>query len=416
VLRTPDRDGLVFDWNGERSARCGRVELNDETLRDGLQSPSAREPTDERKRRLVHLMADLGIEAATIGYPASGPRMLAQCRLLAREVASSRLPLALTCVARAVPSDIEPIATLAQDSGLPIEAAAFLGTSAVRQAAEGWSLERMLRAIEAAVGFGARSGIPVMFVAEDASRAHPDTLAALCLAAIRAGAGRICLADTTGHATPAGATRLISFARQEVLRSSAVRLDWHGHRDRGLAVANCLAAIGAGVDRVHATALGIGERAGNAEMELLLANLHILGATPRNLERLPEYCRTAANALGVEVPTYQPVAGADAFRTGSGLHAAAILKAQAAGDTALVDLLYSSVPAAALGLVQEIAVSPASGRANVRHWLAAHGHDPHDPVLADGLLAAAKQSDRALSEPECAAVVAEALARAAVYD
>jgi isopropylmalate/homocitrate/citramalate synthase len=418
VGRSSDRGSLVFDWNGERSSACDRVELNDETLRDGLQSPSATEPADALKRRLVHLMAELGIGTATIGFPAAGPRMLAQCRLLAREVASTRLPLALTCAARAAPSDLAPIVELAQETGLAIEAAAFIGTSAVRQAAEGWALERMLSAVDRAVAFGTRAGIPVMFVAEDASRAHPDTLAALCLAALRAGAGRICLADTTGYATPAGVTRLVGFVRERVTRSAgaAVGLDWHGHRDRGLALANCLAAIAAGADRVHATALGIGERAGNAEMEQLLANLYLLGATSGNLQCLPEYCRTAAAALGIEIPAHHPVVGADAFRTGTGLHAAVILKAQAAGDSTLADLLYSSLPAAAFGLVQQIAVTPASGRANVRSWLAAHGYDPDDAVLADGLLAAAKRSDRALSDAECAVAVADALARAAVHD
>ncbi len=406
--------GLVFDWNRERGAPPIHVELNDETLRDGLQSPSAAEPDDAAKLRLVHLMAELGIGAATIGFPAAGPRMLAQCRLLARAVAAARLPLALNCAARTVQGDLEPIAALAEESGLPIEAATFIGSSAVRQVAEGWALDRMLEAVDRAVGFGVRAGLPVMFVAEDASRAHPDILEALCVAAIRAGAGRICLADTVGHATPAGVSRLIGHVRERLpgLANGDVKLDWHGHRDRGLAIANCLAAIASGVDRVHATALGIGERAGNAEMELLLANLHLLGAPHGKLDRLSEYCRAAAAALGIEVPAHQPVIGADAFRTGTGIHAAAILKARAAGDGALADLLYSSLPAGAFGLTQGIAVSPMSGHANVRHWLGAHGHDPDDAVLADGLLGAAKLSGRALTDRECAAVVAS-LARAA---
>ncbi|MGH7628523.1 MAG: 2-isopropylmalate synthase, partial [Gemmatimonadales bacterium] len=229
-----DRGGLVFDWNGERGAPRVRVELNDETLRDGLQSPSVAEPLDDAKRRLVHLMTELGIGAATIGFPAAGPRMLAQCRLLAREVSTARLPLSLNCAARTLESDLMPIAQLAQETGLPIEAAAFIGTSAVRQAAEGWSLDRMLSAVDRAVTFASGQGIAVMFVAEDASRAHPDTLAAVCLAAIRCGAGRLCVADTTGHATPAGVTRLIRYVRDRVIRPSGagVALDWHGHRDR----------------------------------------------------------------------------------------------------------------------------------------------------------------------------------------
>jgi 2-isopropylmalate synthase len=344
--------------------------------------------------------------------------MRAQCRLLAREVAEARLPLALTCAARTLEPDLVPIIEISEEIGCPIEAAAFIGTSAVRQAAEGWSLDDLLAAVDPGVGFAVKAGLPVMFVAEDASRAHPDTLAALCLAAVRSGAGRICLADTAGHATPAGVTRLIRFVRDRVVATAAsdIALDWHGHRDRGLGLASCLAAIAAGADRVHATALGIGERAGNVEMELVLANLHLLGRAGGNVARLPDYCRTAAAAFEVELSPNHPVVGEDAFRTGTGIHAAAILKAWAAGDDALADLMYSSLPAAQFGLTQSIAVSPASGHANVRHWLASHGHDPDDAVLADALLRTAKASDRALTDLECAAIVADALARAAVRD
>jgi 2-isopropylmalate synthase len=172
-----------------------------------------------------------------------------------------------------------------------------------------------------------------------------------------------------------------------------------------------MAAAAAGADRVHGTALGVGERAGNAEMEQLLVNLYLQGR-PVRLARLAEYCRTAARGLGVEIPPWQPIAGSDAFRTGTGLHADAIGRALARGDRVLADLLYSSLPAA-LGIPQQLTISPASGTANVRHWLERHGFDPGDSVLADALLAAAKASTRALAEGECERIVEEALARVA---
>ncbi|HET8623064.1 MAG TPA: hypothetical protein VFM14_05840, partial [Gemmatimonadales bacterium] len=256
-MPSADVTGLVFDWNGELKS-CPDVAINDETLRDGLQAPSVREPPGHLKQRLIHLMPALGIDAATLGFPAAGPRMLAQCRLLAREVATARLPLALNCAARTLESDLRPIVELANGTGLTIEAGAFIRASAVGQTVGRQRLDQMLAAVEQAVGFGVRNGLAVMFVAEDGSRAHPDTLAALCRAAVRAGARRLCVADTTGFATPAGTARLVRFIRERVIAPSgaAIALDWHGHRDRGLAVANCLAAAAAGVDRVHATALG----------------------------------------------------------------------------------------------------------------------------------------------------------------
>ena len=399
---------LIHDWNGERAAPTERrIELNDETLRDGLQSPSVTDPPPETKLRLLHLMADLGIAAVTVGFPAAGPRMLAQARLLAQEIARARLPLAANASARTVEADIAPIATLAQETGVPLEAAVFIGASAIRRESQAWTLTDMLRLSEDAVRFAVREGLSVMFVLEDASRTDPETLRALYGHAIGCGARRLCLADTTGHATPAGVERLARFVRDEVIAPSGerVRLDWHGHRDRGLAVANCLAAIAAGADRVHGTALGAGERAGNAEMELLLANFHLMGIPHGDLTRLAEYCRLVSQALGLTIPTNQPVVGSDAFRTASGIHAAAILRAEERGDTELAELTYSSLPASVFGLAQQFALSPMSGHASVRHWLREHGHDPTDEPLVEALLAAAKQADRALSDGEAERVV-----------
>ncbi len=400
---------LVFDWNRERRPPPDRstVALNDETLRDGLQSPSIVDPTPEAKIHLLHLMADLGIGAVTLGFPGAGSRMLAQTRLLATEIAAAGLPVAPNCVARMVETDVRPIVEVALETGLPIQAALFIGASAVRQAADGWTLDHVLSVSERAVDFTVRAGLSVMFVAEDATRTAPETLRALYGNAIRRGAKRICVADTSGHATPAGVARLLGFVRDEIIAPSGedVGLDWHGHRDRGLAIANCLAATAAGADRIHATALGIGERAGNAEMELLLANLYLQGEMYGDLRKLPEYCRTASEILGVPISTNHPVVGADAFRTASGVHASAILKALVSGDRDLADLLYSSLPASAFGLVQGIDVSAMSGMANVKHWLGTHGYDPNDRVRAEALLHAAKRSGRALDDDECAEVV-----------
>lgn len=399
---------LIHDWNGERAPRLARrVELNDETLRDGLQSASVTDPPPEAKLRLLHLMADLGIAAVTVGFPAAGPRMLDQTRLLAKALVRERLPLAANAAARALEGDVAPIASVAQETGLEIEAAIFIGASAVRRESHGWTLAEMLDLSERAVRFAFRENLSVMFVLEDASRTDPDTLRTLYDHAIEWGVRRVCLADTTGHATPAGVEHLVRFVRDEAIVPSgqAVALDWHGHRDRGLAVANCLAAIAAGADRVHGTALGCGERAGNAEMELLLANFHLAGLPHGDLTRLPEYCRLVSQALCLRVPANHPVVGYDAFRTASGIHGAAILQAHARGDRELAELTYSSLPASVFGLEQQFALSPMSGHAIVRHWLVQHGHDPADEALVESLLAAAKQADRVLADEDAERVV-----------
>jgi len=408
-----DERDLIYDWNcAEGSAAFdwsrARVDLNDETLRDGLQSPSVRDPPIEVKRRLLHLMADLGIVAADIGLPGAGPRVVEQVRALAKEIRDHKLSIFPNCAARTLIADIEPIVRIAEEVGIKIEAATFIGSSPIRQYTEDWTLDKILASTEEAVTFAAKAGLPVMYVTEDTTRARPETLRALYGAAINCGATRICLADTVGHATPDGVRSLVQFVKKEIVGEKDVRIDWHGHRDRGMGLINCLAAIEAGVDRVHATALGVGERVGNAEMDLLIVNLKLLGAHRGDLSKLPEYCHTAAEAVGVPIPVNYPVLGTDAFRTGTGVHAAAIIKAKKKGHDWLADRVYSSVPAAEFGLEQKIEISPVSGLSNVKYWLQTHGYDPEDEASCRALFDAAKRTDRVLSDDECRRLLKQA--------
>ena len=402
---------LIHDWNKVGASfdwATARVDLNDETLRDGLQSPSVQDPSLDTKRRLLHLMADLGIVAADIGLPGAGPRVVEQVRALAKEIRDAKLPIRPNCAARTVIADVEPVVRISQEIGIPIEAATFIGSSPIRQYAEDWTMDRMLKATEAAVSFAVAQGLSVMYVTEDTTRAKPETLKQLYGTAIDCGATRICLADTVGHATPDGVKALVSFVRREIVKQQRVKIDWHGHRDRGMGLINCLAAIEAGVDRVHATPLGVGERVGNAEMDLLIVNLKLLGAHQTDLSKLPEYCRTVADAVGIPIPLNYPVMGSDAFRTGTGVHAAAIIKAKKKGHAWLADRVYSSVPAQELGLEQVIEISPVSGLSNVKYWLMSHGYDPDDEAACKALFDAAKQADRTLTAEECRRLLQQA--------
>ncbi len=404
-------EDLVFDWNTAPGAVDYRslkpVELDDETLRDGLQSPSVQDPPIQAKIEILHLMDALGIHTADIGLPGAGPRAVHDVRILAGEIARSRLRIRANCAARTVRADIEPIARITQETGVPIEACTFIGSSPIRQYAEDWTLERMLRATEDAVRFATAEGLEVMYVTEDTTRARPETLQHLYGTAIDCGARRICLADTVGHATPQGVRQLVRFVRERIVGSRDIKIDWHGHRDRGLGLANTFAAIEEGVHRVHGTALGIGERVGNTEMDLLLVNLKLLGMHDIELSRLAEYCDLVSRATGVPIPASYPVLGADAFRTGTGVHAAAIIKARDKGQDWLADRVYSSVPAALFGRRQVIEISPMSGMSNVRYWLAEHGY-ADDDRLAEHVFALAKRTDHVLSDEEIHACCREA--------
>jgi len=407
-------DDVLYDWNTNPGAREGfdwagaRVEIQDETLRDGAQSVSVVEPRLDDKKALLHHAAALGVHSVALGFPAMGERAAAHVVALAREVADARLPLTATCAARTLPTDVHAITEASQRSGFPIEVATFIGASRIRQVVEGWTLDDMCRRVEASVATAVQAGHDVMFVTEDTTRAHADTLHALYGAALRAGARRVCIADTVGCATPDGVRRLVAWSRGVV--GAGVRIDWHGHRDRGLGLANCLAAIEAGADRVHATALGLGERVGNVEMELLLVNLAMLGAHRHPIDRLSDYSRLASRAFDVPIPANHPVVGADAFTTAAGTHAAALMKAGV-----LRERLYAAFPPAIVGRHQEVRISPASGASNVRCWLDEHGYDA-EPDLVAYVLSAAKSSDRALATSEIEALRSEYLSSSARQD
>ena len=403
-----DKNELIYDWNrvGQRQTAARPLELNDESLRDGLQSPSVIDPPIEKKIEILHLMDSLGIDSADIGLPGAGPRAVTDVTRLAREIVDCKLDIRPNCAARTVIADIEPIVDIAEKVGAPIEACTFIGSSPIRQYAEGWSLEMMLTATEEAVKFAVSHGLPVMYVTEDTTRARPDTVRALYQAAIHAGAKRICVCDTVGHATPEGVRALISYV-VEVVRESGVddvKIDWHGHQDRGLGVINSIAAYEAGADRLHGTALGIGERVGNTPMDQLMVNLQLMGYIERDLRNLSRYCEVVSESTGVPIPITYPIVGRDAFRTATGVHAAAVIKAFRKGDDWLADMVYSGVPASMLDREQLIEIGPMSGKSNVVFWLERHNIEPTEERV-DKVFKHAKQSATVLTDEEVMAIV-----------
>ena len=404
-----DKGELIYDWNRVDAAEIPirPLELDDETLRDGLQSPSVIDPPINKKIEILHLMDSLGIDGADIGLPGAGPRAVADVTRLAKEIADCKLDIQPNCAARTVRADIQPVIDISEKVGMPIEVGAFIGSSPIRQYAEDWSLEMMLTATEDAVKFAVSHGLPVMYVTEDTTRAKPETIRALYQAAIEAGAKRICVCDTVGHATPDGVRTLIGFIKSVVAEmglTDEIKIDWHGHQDRGLGVINSIAAYEAGVDRLHGTGLGIGERVGNTPMDQLLVNLQLMGYTERDLSNLTRYCETVSEATGVPIPVSYPGVGRDAFRTATGVHAAAVIKAFRKSDDWLADAVYSGVPAKMLGREQVIEIGPMSGKSNVVFWLERRGIEP-EADRVDRILNHAKEHNRVLTDDEVMAVV-----------
>ncbi len=393
---------LIYDWNirGKMPHIDGEIILNDETLRDGLQSPSVRDPELEEKIRILHLMAEVGIRAADIGYAGAGPRAREHVKRLAEEIRDQRLPIAPNCAARTHPADIQPIIEVSQEVGLPIQAAVFIGSSPIRQYTEGWDIDFLLRNTERAITMVKKAGLPCMYVTEDTTRTPPHIVRKLYSVALDCGADNVCLADTVGHATPNGVRNLVRFVRRLVEKKRPeVVIDWHGHRDRGLDIINSLAAIEAGARRIHGCALGIGERVGNTPIDLLAVNLHLLGWWKGNLRALPAYVEAVAQAVGVEIPPNYPVLGRDAYRTATGVHAAAVIKAMRRGDREIEDRVYTGVPPSLVGRRNEIEIGPMSGASNVIYWLESHDY-PCEERLVQQILNYAKRNRRVLTEEE----------------
>ncbi len=369
------KEELIYDWNvqgifPEKPKKI--IEFDDETLRDGIQSPTIKEPSIADKVKILNLMEEIGINSADLGLPGAGINVVNDVTVLAKEIVDNKLNITGSCAARTIKDDIVPIIDISQKTGLPLCVDMFIGSSTIRRYAEDWSIERMLANTKGAVDFAIKEGLPVMYVTEDTTRAHPETLSILYKTAIEHGAKRICVCDTVGHATPYGICNLIKFV-QEIVKETGVeniKIDFHGHRDRGLSLANTIAAIIAGVDRVHGCGLGIGERCGNTPMDQLLVNLQLMGWIEKDLTKITPYCKVVSEACDIPMPYNYPIFGEDAFRTATGVHATAVIKAmKKEGEAWLADAVYSGVPASMIGKKQLIEVGPMSGKSNIIFWL-----------------------------------------------
>ena len=403
---------IIHDWNRhdpQAAVIPSGFSLFDETLRDGIQSPSVHDPDIEDKIRIVELLDAVGVEYLDVSLPGSGPRAVEDTVRIIRAISDRKLRIRPACAARTHLNDIRPIVEISQRTGTAIEVMTFIGSSPIRVFAEDWDAERMLKLSAEAIDFCVQNNLPACYVTEDTTRAHPEMLASLFKTAMDHGAYRLCLCDTVGHATPDGVRALLGFTADLVKQHGGqgrIKLDWHGHNDRGLAMINALVALTAGADRVHGTVLGVGERVGNAALDQILVNLYLLGVLPgaRDLSKLVELASVVSRACQVPIPYNYPVLGGDAFRTATGVHAAAIIKAERKGDAFLADRIYSSVPAGLFGRQQEIEVGPMSGESNVHYWLRRRGIQV-EPQVAKKILAYAKTQVRLLTSDEIMALV-----------
>lgn len=402
---------LIYDWNTieydiqrNPANHPHDVWFDDETLRDGLQSPSARNPTIDEKIELLTYMERLGLQKVDLGLPGAGPFHREHISAMLSHINENSFNIRPGAAVRTLMGDIEPLVEMQAKHEMEIQASAFLGTSPIRQFTEGWTMEKLMSTMEKAVSFAVENDVPVMFVTEDTTRSKPEDVKMIYQRAMELGVRRICVCDTCGHVTPNGVKKLLHFIDEEVIKDagyhrSEIEVNWHGHQDRGLGVANNIAAVEAGADVIHGTALGVGERAGNAPLDQTLVNLKLMGVIDNDLSLLDEYVRKANEYIEVPLPRNYPVFGNDAFETGTGVHASAVIKAMRKGDDWLADRVYSGVPAGDFGLKQIIRIGHMSGRSNIIWWLEQNGIDA-DENLVEHLFEVAKQQKRNMLDSE----------------
>ena len=410
-VRLMDSSKLIYDWNvidyeinRNPANHPHGVWFDDETLRDGLQSPSARNPTINEKTELLSYMERLGIQKVDLGLPGAGPFHREHINAMLSHIIENDYQIRPGAAVRTLMQDIEPLVEMQQQHGIQIQASAFLGTSPIRQYTEGWTMEKLISTMEKAVSYAVENDVPVMFVTEDTTRSNPEDVKAIYQRAMELGVRRLCVCDTCGHVTPNGVKKLLNFIDEEVIKDggyhrSEIEVNWHGHQDRGLGVANNIAAVEAGADVIHGTALGVGERAGNAPLDQTLVNLKLMGVIDNDLTLLDEYMRVANKYIEVPLPRNYPVFGEDAFETGTGVHASAVIKAMRKGDDWLADRVYSGVPAGDFGLKQVIRIGHMAGRSNIIWWLEQNGYETSDELVSH-LFDVAKSQRRNMLDSE----------------
>ena len=220
-LTSIPEEQAIYDWNElEHNTPVFRdnIELCDETLRDGIQSPSVVDPPIETKLELIDLMDKLGITIANIGLPGAGPRAVEDVTTIAKYIRDNKLSLKANTAARTVVRDIEPVVSIQQEVGIPIAAYCFLGTSPLRLYAEGWDVDFLLRQSEKALKFGIDEGLEVAFVTEDTIRSSPKALNP-CSQCHQPRCAPLGAVRHRGYATPDSIKNLVDWTR-EIIKDS----------------------------------------------------------------------------------------------------------------------------------------------------------------------------------------------------
>ena len=364
-----------------------RIHIFDTTLRDGEQSPGFSMNRDE-KLLLARQLEQLGVDIIEAGFPIASPGDLEGVRAVAGEIKGSRV----AALARARREDVDAALRALEPAARP-RLHVFLATSDLHLKHKlRISRSEALEQVAKMVRYGAERCEEVEFSAEDASRSDIDFLCAVATAAAEAGAQIVNLPDTVGYATPDEMAEIFGAVGRRLSAYPKVILSAHCHNDLGLAVANSLAAIGAGARQVECTINGIGERAGNASLEEIVVALHVrqvryAAATNISLEKIYSTSRLLTSITGISVPPNKAVVGANAFAHEAGIHQDGILKNP---------LTYEIIVPEKVGVpARRLVLGKHSGRNALRARLEELGYETTEAELAECYTKAIARADAA---------------------
>jgi 2-isopropylmalate synthase len=371
-MKTETELGL-YSWSSQREISSPlrtpqvHVEIDDETWRDGMQgTQTERHPdTEERREYLVFAGKNGFIEHADIGFPGSGIKHRNEMVNLINSLEEKKAGITLSAAGRgSAKDDIRAILEVSSRTGYPLEGDLFLDTSEIRAKVEGWDRTEKLKSLKDNISLLKKEGLPVMFVLERATTTSPKELYDPLMMAIDLGVDRICIADTQGIITPQGVSNIFRWVINEIGENNKdLKLDFHEHNDLGMGIANCLVAAAEGVDRLHATARGIGERAGNVNLEQLLVVLSAKGYRKTDVRKIRDFAEMSASMLGLEISKYEPIIGENSMETASGVHASAYGKSELHEN---LPPIYFPFDLKDTGSKAVVKIGPSGGIANVR--------------------------------------------------
>lgn len=396
-------ENLFFDWG--HSLQVPFPAILDATLRDGIQGILTRYPSLDEKLHLVDLLLSLGVHEFEIGMPVVGLKHKQESIAVAAHIFKQCPDARVICLARTKIDDVIAVAEVAQAVGCHIGCALFVGSSPIRRRVEGWSIVDLVNWTAQAVRFAVHEGLAVSLACEDATRSEPETLRNLYLTAIEHGASRVVIPDTVGICSTDSTRRIVEFFRDQITDGDTIPIDWHGHNDRDLGVANAVAAANAGATCIHTTVLGIGERCGNVPLEPLLVHLATHETYQWNLSILPQLAEYASKIFDDPIRSRYPIIGQNAFATAAGTHGAALYKATQRRDSQLAANVYAGADPRSFGREVQVFVGPMSGVANVK-WKAQELGVSLKPNSEEDILLVAKERDKILTDQEFRTVAA----------